>query len=123
LFCEHPDLSSSNDKIMMLTKINADKTKKTQKKNSYPKSDIRHWLARIHKPTDQTAPDGKGKYWAAHFQHANTRCCWSLGTPNKQAAAARAKEIYEFLKVNDWPANRGEISSLKARRAREGRAK
>lgn len=70
-----------------------------RKRSKYPRSDIRHWLGRIHKPTKGT---GKAHNWAAFFTADGERHCLSLGTPNKQAAAARAKELFEFLAANGW---------------------
>jgi hypothetical protein len=40
--------------------------------------------------------------WAVEIQYRGKRHKWSLGTANKAAAAARAKEIYLFVAANGW---------------------
>jgi hypothetical protein len=36
------------------------------------------------------------------IQHGGKRHRWSLASPNREAAAARAKEIYLFVQANGW---------------------
>jgi hypothetical protein len=43
------------------------------------------------------------KAWAMKVAHAGRRSSFSLGTPNK-AAAAKARDIYLFLAANGWEA-------------------
>jgi integrase len=74
-----------------------------QKSTRYPKTHLYHWLERVHKPTSQ-AQARKAHNWAVFLQAHGERHCLSLGTPNKQAAAARAREIYTFLSANGWAA-------------------
>ena len=42
--------------------------------------------------------------FAVELQYRGKRRNWSLGTPNQDAAAARAKEIFLFLQANGWGA-------------------
>ena len=36
------------------------------------------------------------------IQHGGKRHRWSLASPNREAAAGRAKEIYLFVQANGW---------------------
>src|SRR6516225_4601187 len=67
------------------------------------KTNLDYWLERVFKPT--YSRDGKtieSPNWAVEIQHRGKRHKWSLGTANKAAAAARAKEIYLFVAANGW---------------------
>ena len=44
------------------------------------------------------------KAWAMKVAHEGRRSSFSLGTPNKAAAAAKARDIYLFLAANGWEA-------------------
>jgi integrase len=71
---------------------------------SRSKTDLKFWQGRIFKPV-YTRADGS-RVQAANFAVEiclrGRRIKWSLETPNKEAAAARAKEIYLFIQVNGW---------------------
>jgi integrase len=67
------------------------------------KTNLDYWLERVFKPT--YSRDGRtitSPNWAVEIQHRGKRHKWSLGTANKAAAAARAKEIYLFVAANGW---------------------
>jgi hypothetical protein len=70
-----------------------------------PKAYLARWQRRIFKPSYTgndlkfTSPD-----WCVELQHHGRRAKLSLETPNKEAAAARAKDIYIFLHANGWKA-------------------
>jgi hypothetical protein len=62
---------------------------------SFGKTDVRHWKERIFRPV--YVRDGQkleSPNWAAEIQHRGRRHRWSLETPNKDAAAAKARDIY-----------------------------
>ena len=68
------------------------------------KTDVKFWQRRIFKPV-YTRPDGtrvQTANYAVEISFRARRIKWSLETPNKEAAAARAKEIYLFIQANGW---------------------
>jgi integrase len=74
-------------------------------KQSFGKSDARYWHDVIFKPI--YTRDGKTRCvenWAARIQWRGRRELFNLKTPNKAAAAAKAKEIYTTLVGAGWDA-------------------
>jgi integrase len=73
---------------------------------SHSKTDLKYWQGRIFKPV-YNRPDGS-RVHAANFAveicFRGRRIKWSLETPNKEAAAARAKELYLYIQANGWEA-------------------
>lgn len=76
---------------------------KSARPSSLPKTDVRYWQAVLFHPsytregmTHQLAD------WAVKIQHRGRRETFSLSTPNKAAAAARAKDIYLSLQSAGW---------------------
>jgi integrase len=67
-----------------------------------PKADVRYWRERVFKPT--YSGDGISPNWAVQIQHRGRRHKWSLETDNRDAAAARAKTIFQFVQANGWEA-------------------
>ena len=71
---------------------------------SRSKTDLKYCQGRIFKPV-YSRPDGS-RVHAANFAveicFRGRRVKWSLETPNKESAAARAKEIYLFVQANGW---------------------
>src|SRR5689334_14667091 len=63
------------------------------------KTDLRFWQRKIFRPV-YTRRDGQ-KVEAANFaveiSFRGKRIKWSLSTPNREAAAARAKELYLYI--------------------------
>jgi integrase len=71
----------------------------------FSKSDIRYWQQAIFRQT--YTRDGQRRItrnWAMKIAHDGRRETFALGTPNKAAAAARARDIYLSLLVNGWDA-------------------
>src|SRR5450631_969480 len=67
--------------------------------------DIEFWLARLRKPCfTQAGVRKQSPNWSATFQFDGQRREWSLETPNKEAAAAKAREIYLSLVERGWEA-------------------
>ena len=62
-------------------------------RTKYPKSDLRHWQAKIHKSTHN---------WTCFFQKDGVRKHLSLNTASKEVAAAKAREIHRYLIANGW---------------------
>jgi len=69
----------------------------------FSKTDVRHWNQSIFRK-GYTA-DGQRRYtqdWYARVQHGGRRDFFALQTPNKAAAAARARDIYLYLVAHGW---------------------
>ena len=69
----------------------------------YAKSDLRYWEAKLFH--DAYTRDGRrveGTDWSARIQHAGRRESFPLHTPNKAAAAAKAKVIFLCLTGAGW---------------------
>jgi hypothetical protein len=76
---------------------------KPRKRSGFPKTDLRYWRETIHKPVYQRAgQEVEAPNWASAFQYRGVRKTLSLGTPNSEAAAARARDIYRHLQANGW---------------------
>jgi integrase len=74
-------------------------------KQNFGKTDARYWHDAIFKPI--YTQDGKTRCvedWAARIQWRGRRELFNLKTPNKTAAAAKAKEIYATLVGAGWDA-------------------
>src|SRR5215467_4894664 len=67
------------------------------------KSDVRYWQAAIFQPS-YTWHGAKCKvgHWAVKVQYGGRRETIPLGTPNKTAAANKAKEFYLCLQSSGW---------------------
>jgi integrase len=62
-----------------------------------------YWSKRIFKPTyARGGATIEARNWAVEIQHRGKRHRWSLGTPNKGAAADRARSIYLSIAANGW---------------------
>ena len=77
---------------------------------SLSKTDLRYWKDRIFTPT-YTRRNRNGEIerhespnWAVYVQHRGRRHKWSLETPNREAAAAKAKDIFLSLQAKGWEA-------------------
>jgi integrase len=69
------------------------------------KTDVRYWTARLFKPW-YTRDGAKFELdtYAIKIQLRGRRKTFNLGTPNKAAAVARARDIYCYLSANGWEA-------------------
>src|ERR1700758_3733285 len=70
------------------------------------KTDLKFWQGRIFKPVYNRADGTRvaAANYAVEISFRGRRIKWTLETPNKEAAAARAKEIYLFTQANGWEA-------------------
>jgi integrase len=69
------------------------------------KTDIRHWLGAVFR--QRYTRNGVAHHvseWAIKIQHMGHRETFPLGTANKTAAAAKAKDIYLSLQTGGWEA-------------------
>ena len=72
---------------------------------SLSKTDVRYWQGAVSRFA--YTKDGEKREvsdWSIKIQHAGRRETFALGTPNKAAAAAKAKEIYLSLQGKGWAA-------------------
>lgn len=60
--------------------------------------DLDYWKARL------VQHDPGAKEWSVRIQHAGKRQWFNLDTANRDSAAARAKERFEFVKAHGWEA-------------------
>src|SRR5260221_2732862 len=89
----------------------------------FPKTDIRFWQnAVFRQPYTVDGQRRLTKEWYARLQYGGKRQFFSLGTPNKAAAAAKTRDIYLALIGSGWGSTFGayksaqEISQTKHRR-------
>jgi integrase len=71
--------------------------------STYSKTHLEFWKRRLRKP--KFTRGGKREVavnWSTTFSHAGRRVEWSLGTPNKEAAASKARDIYLSLVSRGW---------------------
>jgi integrase len=70
------------------------------------KTDVAYWKGRVFKPAWRRNDGSRvqSANFAVELAFRGRRIKWSLDTPNREAAAARAKEIYLFLQSNGWAA-------------------
>ncbi|MBA2622672.1 MAG: hypothetical protein H0U88_03500, partial [Chthoniobacterales bacterium] len=74
------------------------------------KTDVKYWQRTVFRPV--YVSDGKRQHvsdWSVKIQHAGRRETFPLGTPNKTAAAAKAKNIYLCLLGQGWDAARAQF--------------
>jgi hypothetical protein len=71
----------------------------------FAKSDIRYWQQSVFRQTySRNGQTLVTRDWAMKIAHEGRRETFPLDTPNKAAAAARARDIYLSLVVNGWDA-------------------
>jgi integrase len=69
----------------------------------FSKTDIRYWQERLFRETyRQNGKLRQTSHWYARIQLQKGRERFPLGTANKAAAAAKARDIYLFLAANGW---------------------
>jgi len=69
----------------------------------FAKTDVRYWQRTVFRQTyTRNGQTLATKNWAMKIAHAGKRETFPLGTPNKAAAAAKARDIYLSLMANGW---------------------
>jgi hypothetical protein len=69
----------------------------------YGKTDIRYWQRVVFQPKYiRKGVAHQLSEWVVKIQHLGRRETFPLGTPNRAAAAAKARQIYLTLKSNGW---------------------
>jgi integrase len=73
--------------------------------SSLSKTDLRYWKDHVFKPTyTRGGTRHEAPNWAVYIQHRGRRHKWSLSTPNREAAAAKARDIFLSLQATGWEA-------------------
>jgi hypothetical protein len=71
----------------------------------YARSDIRYWQEAVfQRVRHRKGQKQRAKLFSVQLQARGRREEFNLGVGNKAQAAAKAREIYEHLKVNGWTA-------------------
>ena len=84
---------------------------------SVSKAHVDYWKKRLRKPRfTRHGQREKSPNWAVSIQYAGLRREWSLGTPNKEVAAAKARDIYLSLIAHGW-----EVTQARYRPVHEAR--
>jgi integrase len=79
------------------------KVSRPKAKTKFAKTDSRYWLARLFRNRySQGDATAQTKDWCARVARAGRRETFNLGTPNREAAARRAQEIYGSLLAQGW---------------------
>jgi integrase len=80
----------------------------------FPKTDIRFWQGAVFRQA-YTVDSQRflTKEWYARIQFRGKRQFFSLGTPNKAAAAAKARDIYLALVASGWEATLARFKAAK----------
>ena len=76
---------------------------------STSKSHLDYWKSALRKqklPRGAWETDGRTKDWEAYLQHRGRREWFNLGSPNKDVAAAKAREIWFSLRAVGWEETR-----------------
>jgi len=73
---------------------------------NYPKSDSRHWKAKLFRQTYESRDGGVKTvgHFSARIQYGGKREKFNLGTSNKETAAIKARDIYLSLVAGGWDA-------------------
>jgi len=80
----------------------------------FPRTDIRFWQnAVFRQPYTVNGQRRLTKEWYARVQYGGKRQFFSLGTPNKAAAAAKARDIYLALVAAGWESTLGRYKGAK----------
>lgn len=88
-----------------LPSLTSEKSGQAVAKPRFGKSDVRYWQEAIFKPTYTRGGQGFSvDSWAARIQWRGRRELFNLRTPNKSAAAAKARDIYALLVGAGWDA-------------------
>ena len=66
---------------------------------SFGKTDVRYWTERVFRRKRDGSEDTQ---WTVQIQYLDRREQFPLGTPNKAAAAAKARDIYVSLHGRGW---------------------
>jgi integrase len=96
------------------TSQNAKSGRGSSQLGHFSKTDLRFWQDRLFRETYRNHGRlHKTSHWSARIQHEGRRERFPLYTPNKAAAAAKARDIYLFLAANGWEATLARYRKVK----------
>jgi integrase len=110
-------VKNMNTSKQMQSGVNTKSGQEVAKQN-FGKTDVRHWQKAIFKP--RYTRDGQTleiEDWSVRIQCHGRRETFNLKTPNKTAAAAKAKDIYSMLIGADWDATLQKFKPEMARKS------
>jgi integrase len=82
----------------------------------FAKSDIRYWQAAVfQRVRKRQSTRQASKHFSVQLMSRGRREEFNLGVSNKSVAAQKAREIYEYLKVNGWPATLATYKAVETR--------
>ncbi len=77
---------------------------------SQSKTDVKYWQGAVFRPSYVIHGERRQvNDWLVKLQHSSHRETFSLGTPNKTAAAAKARDLYLCLLGKGWDAARAQF--------------
>ena len=84
----------------------------------FAKSDIRYWQAAVfQRVRNRGGTRQASKHFSVQLMAGGRREEFNLGVSNKSVAAHKAREIYEYLKVNGWDATLAAFKAVETRGA------
>jgi integrase len=101
--------------------IRPEKCARTSQVAPRSKTDLKFWQRKIFKPV-YARSDGtrvQAANYAVEISFRGRRIKWTLVTPNREAAAARAKELYLYISANGWEAARERYRPKEAHQPRD----
>ena len=83
-------------------KVRAGRPSDKRRRSQWPKSDLRYWTDVVYRPAHQESNGNSqlSEYYVVRIGFGGRRTTFPLGTPNKVAAAAKARDIYSFITVH-----------------------
>jgi integrase len=74
-------------------------------KQRFSKTDHRYWISKVFKAAGvRNGKRMESPIWSVRLQHETGRTTFPLDTSNREAASARARDIYMFMQVQGWEA-------------------
>ena len=87
----------------------------------YGKTDIRYWQAAVFRQSyTRSGLAHRASEWAIKIQHVGRRETFPLGTANRAAAAAKAKNIYLSLHASGWETTLAKFKPKASAQCRDG---
>jgi integrase len=87
----------------------------------FAKSDIRYWQAAVfQRVRNRGGTRQASKHFSVQLMAGGRREEFNLGVSNKSVAAHKAREIYEYLKVNGWEATLATYKVVETRAEQRG---
>ena len=93
----------------------------TEPQGHYGKTDIRYWQTAVFRQSyTRNGLAHRASEWAIKIQHVGRRETFPLGTANRAAAAAKAKNIYLSLHASGWETTLAKFKPKASAQCRDG---